>query len=546
VPLATLTATGISKSFGGHAVLDAVDLVVAPGDRIGVVAPNGTGKTTLLRILAGEEPPDRGRIALAPPDASVGYLRQEVARSERETGRAHLARVTGVAGAQALLDVAAQALAEGRPDAPDAYARALDRYVGLGAGDFEVRVPQVAADVGLPEATLDLATAALSGGQAARLALAAILLARFDVFLLDEPTNDLDFDGLARLEAFLASIPGGAVIVSHDRAFLSRTITAVVELDDHTHRAARYDGGWTAFLEERAVARRHANERYDEYVERRDALRRRSQREREWSHTGAKKVKRSGERDKFVRHFRTTQTEQLAARAKRTERMLERLDAVDKPWEGWELRLELASAGRAGDVVARLDGAVVERGDFRLGPVDVEIGWAERVAITGPNGSGKSTLLGAILGRYRLASGARRVGPSVVFGELDQARGRFEGGRLLGEAFEDASGFTRTESRTLLAKFGLGADHVDRPVATLSAGERTRAALAVLMASGTNCLVLDEPTNHLDLPAIEQLEQALATWEGALLLVTHDEAFLDAVAVDRRIDVDAGHVVESR
>jgi ATPase subunit of ABC transporter with duplicated ATPase domains len=292
------------------------------------------------------------------------------------------------------------------------------------------------------------------------------------------------------------------------------------------------------------VARRHAEERHEEYVSRRDALAARSQREREWAHRGMRAAARSDEPDKFIRQYKKAQTEQLAARAKRTERMMDRLEVVEKPWQGWDLRLELATTERSGDVVAALDGVVVDRGGFRLGPVDLEIRWADRVAIVGANGSGKSTLLGAMLGRLPIAGGRMRIGPSVVFGELDQARARFDAGSRLGDAFEDASGFNRTEARTLLAKFGLEADHVSRDVETLSPGERTRAALAFLQAIGTNCLVLDEPTNHLDLPAIEQLEQALTTWDGTLLVVTHDRAFLEHLDLDRRVLVDHGQVRE--
>jgi len=221
-----------------------------------------------------------------------------------------------------------------------------------------------------------------------------------------------------------------------------------------------------------------------------------------------------------------------------TEKALERLDAVDKPWEAWELHLSIAAAPRSGAVVARLSGAIVERGTFRLGPVDLEVGWAERIAITGANGTGKSTLLAALLGRLPLASGSQWLGPGVVVGEVDQARARFERHESTLEAFQAESELTtQQEARSLLAKFGLGADHVMRPAASLSPGERTRAVLALLMARGVNCLVLDEPTNHLDLPAIEQLEQALDEYDGTLLLVTHDRRLLDTVHLDRRISL---------
>jgi len=223
---------------------------------------------------------------------------------------------------------------------------------------------------------------------------------------------------------------------------------------------------------------------------------------------------------------------------------------VDKPWEPWDLRLEIAAAPRAGSVVARLDGAVVRRGDFVLGPVDVEIGWAERVAVLGPNGAGKSTLLAALLGRIPLDDGSSYVGPGVVVGEIDQGRGLLAADRPLADAFTRAAGWDRvargaTESRTLLAKFGLGADHIARPASSLSPGERTRATLALLQARGTNCLVLDEPTNHLDLPAIEQLEQAVEAFQGTVLLVTHDRQLLDTVTTTRTLRLDEGRVISS-
>ncbi len=543
---ASLVARDVTKSFGPHRVLERVSVTAAPGDRIGVVAPNGTGKTTLLRILAGLDAADSGSVTCVPPSATVGYLPQEPERRADETVRQFLARRTGVAAAEATLELAAHALAGASADAEETYAVALERFLALGGPDLDGRIGTVAAELGIPERLLALPTASLSGGEAARASLAAILLARFDVFLLDEPTNDLDFAGLARLEQFVSSLPGAAVIVSHDRAFLDRTITSVLELDEHDHTAHLFNGGWSAYLDERAVARRHAEEAYADYSTKKAALTQRSQRERQWAVQGVSKVKKSGETDKFIRHFRTQTSERLAARARQTERAAERLETVEKPWEGWELHMEIATAPRSGSVVARLDGVVAERGDFVLGPVDVEIGWAERVAIVGPNGSGKSTLLRVLLGDLAPSAGERHVGPGVVIGTLEQARGRFVGRGSLLDAFVSASGLLPQECRSLLAKFGLGSDHVAREPATLSPGERTRAELALLGAVGVNCLVLDEPTNHLDLPAIEQLEGALDTFDGTLLLVTHDRGLLDTLTFTRSIELRAGRIVADR
>jgi ATPase subunit of ABC transporter with duplicated ATPase domains len=214
---------------------------------------------------------------------------------------------------------------------------------------------------------------------------------------------------------------------------------------------------------------------------------------------------------------------------------LTRLEEVEKPYEPWELRLRLASAVRSGDVVARLEGAVVERGAFRLGPVDLVVRRGERLALAGRNGSGKTTLLDALLGRLPLAAGTRWIGPGVVLGELEQDRAALSQGEALRDAFVALTALGAESARTLLAKFGLGPEDVLRPVAFLSPGERTRALVALLAARGVNCLVLDEPTNHLDLEAIEELERALAAYDGTAILVTHDELFLDRFGATRTI-----------
>ena len=418
--------------------------------------------------------------------------------------------------------------------------------MALGGADFDARAGEVWAELGMSEALLAQETTTLSGGQAARASLASILLSRFDVVLLDEPTNDLDFDGLARLEAFVGSRAEPLVVVSHDRTFLERTVTEIVELDEHTHRAARYAGGWLAYLEERATARRHAEEAFGEYRSTRRDLEDRVRRQRQWSDTGVRKLARKPkDNDKAQRGFFVNRTEKQAAKVRASEKALDRLAVVDKPWEGWELRLEIAAAPRGGAVTARLTGAEVTRGSFRLGPVDVEVGWGERVAILGANGAGKSTLLDALLGRTPLSAGTQWLGPGTVVGEIDQARALLGADPALLGAFQRASGLkVAHEARTLLAKFALTADHVQRPIESLSPGERTRAVLALLMARGVNCLVLDEPTNHLDLAAIEQLEVALESFEGTVLLVTHDRELLDNVRIDRILVVEGGTVRE--
>src|SRR3954453_17453916 len=544
---ATLVARGLAAGHGARVLFSDLDLVVAPGDVVGLVGVNGAGKSTLLRTLPGGRPPaaeppaGAGSISVSPPTATLGYLPQEHERRPGETVMAALARRTGVAAAQAALDTATEELAAGRAGADDAYGEALERWLALGGADLEERAAEVLVEVA-PGVALDAATVGLSGGQAARVGLASLLLSRYDVLLLDEPTNDLDLTGLEQLERFVGGARAGIVVVSHDREFLARTVTRVVELDLAQQLVRVHDGGYEAYLVEREVARRHAREEYEEYAGTKSGLEARARMQRNWMAKGVRDaVKKQKDPDKFIKAHNRATAEKQAAKAKQTERRIERLEVVEEPRKEWELRMEIAAAPRAGAVVATLRGAVVRRGDFRLGPVDLQVDWADRVAITGPNGSGKSTLLGALLGRVPLAEGTASLGPSVRIGEIDQARGRFFGPEQLLDAFSaEVPDRPTAEVRTLLAKFGLTADHVLRPAETLSPGERTRAALALLQARGVNVLVLDEPTNHLDLPAIEQLESALAEYPGTLLLVTHDRRMLEAVATTRRLEVAGG------
>ncbi|MEV5436986.1 ABC-F family ATP-binding cassette domain-containing protein [Streptomyces sp. NPDC052682] len=542
---ATLVAKNLAAGHGDRSLFTGLDLVVAPGDVIGLVGANGAGKSTLLRMLAGLTAPEQGKVRLSPPAATVGHLPQEPERRPGETVRAFLARRTGVADAQHAMDEATQALVDGAPGADDAYATSLERWLALGGADLDERAEEVADSLGLA-VDLDQPMTSLSGGQAARAGLASLLLSRYDVFLLDEPTNDLDLDGLERLERFVGGLRAGTVVVSHDREFLARTVTKVLELDLAQQRITLYGGGYEAYLEEREVARRHAREEYEEYADKKAALQERAQMQRTWMDKGVKNARRkAGDNDKIGRKFRSEASEKQAAKARQTQRMIERLETVEEPRKEWELRMEIAAAPRSGAVVATLRDAEVRRGGFVLGPVSLQIDWADRVAVTGANGAGKSTLLAALLGRVPLDAGHASLGSGVRLGEVDQARGLFYGPETLLDAFCAAVPDTEpVEVRTLLAKFGLKSDHVVRPAVTLSPGERTRAALALLQGRGVNLLVLDEPTNHLDLPAIEQLEQALDAYEGTLLLVTHDRRMLDAVRVTRRLEVADGKVTE--
>ncbi len=551
---ATLVARNVAGGFAHRTLFEGLDLTVALGDVVGVVGANGAGKSTLLRILAGDLAPLDGTVSAAPVDAFVGWLPQEHERVPGETVAAYIARRAGCTAATQAMDAAAAALADpsqgpADSDPADAYSAALDHWLATGAADLDERLPAVLADLGLDSEALrpgSTAMTALSGGQAARVGLAALVVSRFDIVLLDEPTNDLDLDGLDRLEQFVRDLRGGVVLVSHDREFLARSVTRVLELDLAQNTTTIFGGGYDSYLDEREVGRRHRREQYDEFADKKADLVARARTQREWSSQGVRNAMRKApDNDKIRRRAASESSEKQAQKVRQMESRIARLEEVVEPRKEWALEFTIGAAPRSSSVVATLDNALVRQGNFVLGPVSLQVDAGERIGITGPNGAGKSTLLRLLLGRQRPDAGRASLGANVAIGEVDQARADFTGpGRLVDRFEERVPTWSTADVRTLLAKFGLRADHVERPVDDLSPGERTRAGLALLQACGTNVLVLDEPTNHLDLAAIEQLEQALQTYDGALLLVTHDRRMLQNVRLDRTWRVESGHVVE--
>ncbi|MGH3169330.1 MAG: ATP-binding cassette domain-containing protein, partial [Trebonia sp.] len=400
---AVLTAKGLSAGHADRVVFSGVDLVVSPGKVIGLVGANGAGKSTLLRMLAGldgtgsiDTGREAGSVSLNPATATVGYLPQEPERRAGESVLAFIGRRTGVAGAAAELDAATAALEAGEAGADDAYAAAFERWMNLGGADLEERTAKVAALLGLA-VRLEAPMTSLSGGQAARANLASLLLSRYDVFLLDEPTNDLDIDGLAILEDFVAKLRAGTVLVSHDRAFLERTVDQVLELDLVQQSVRLYSGGYLAYLEERSIAQQHARDTYEKYADQKAALTDRMRTQSSWADRGVRQARaKAPDKDKHRLSAQVNRTEKLASKIKITERMLDRLEVVDEPRKEWELRMTIAAAPRSGTVAASLRDAVVSYHGFTLGPVNLQVNWADRVAVTGPNGAVNYTLIGAL------------------------------------------------------------------------------------------------------------------------------------------------------
>ena len=555
-----LSVHQLSKTFDLDPLFENVTFSVNRGERVGLIGPNGSGKTTLFRIVTGEIKPTSGHISHS-ADLRIGYLPQGFELDPNKTLGETIDLAAGnIDALESELAEVAMAMAEAPDDVPlqERYDDLLGRIISAETGT----AASITAALGLDQIDPSLPNRVLSGGQKTRLSLALILLNQPDLLLLDEPTNHLDIDMLQWLETWLAGFRGGVLLISHDRNFLDKVCTTILDLNSHTKKVKAYPGNYSDYLAAWSVEREKQWQAYYDQIEEVKRLKRDIARVRETARSqenkstsvrkGGEKMKLKGYKD-FVRS-KAKATAQLAkARDKKLDRYLESDERVEKPTHGWQMQVQFSPSQHLGKSVLHMENLAIGYADNQilLTIPNRYIQSGQRIAFTGANGSGKTTLLRTLMGRIAPLSGRLQWGSSVNIGYMSQEQVLLDPKQtpvetLLGNGFAN-----QTDARTFLHKYLFAGDEALKPIELLSYGQRSRLELALLVAQGCNVLLLDEPVNHLDIPSRELFEQALTQFAGTILAVMHDRTFIERFATEvwwlenRAIRVELQHALES-
>ena len=518
-----LTAKEISKNYGTHQILIDVSLSIVPGKRTTLVGANGVGKSTLLRIIAGLEEADSGEVEMK-KETLLAYLPQELSANDSGTISEYLRCVTGISELEQKLENLASRLAD--PKLAADYSEAEEVFSRLDGYQFDHRMKGVLAGLGLAGIPVERRVSELSGGQRSKIALAGVLLRGVDILLLDEPTNNLDLPALIWLEEYIKSSRAGILMVSHDRKFVDRVSDRVCEIDWRTHGLSCMKGGYSAFLEQKRKLLESQiaayNQQQDEIKRMEDSARDKKQ----WALMGARQS--ITDNDKFARGAKRDWSSRLASKAKSIEQQLDRMERIERPVERQPLQIDIRAADLGLSLEISLNDVVYRVSDkFTLGPISITINPGSRIGLVGLNGSGKTTLLRLISGDIEPTTGKVTVGAGVRFGHLRQYHENLPPNQTVLDFMRSQTDMEEQFLYNLLARFHFREGDAKKEISLLSPGGRARLLLASFSAIGVNTLLLDEPTNHLDVEGIEAVEDVLKTFEGTVIVVSHDRWFME-------------------
>jgi ATP-binding cassette subfamily F protein 3 len=522
-----LTAHRISKSYNINTILKDVSFSLNPGDRAGLVGPNGCGKTTLLKILTGIEEPDEGIITLSPPNLAVGYLAQGFYQDTSLSIDNLIENPIGdISAAGKILEEAASALTED-PDNQDlqtAYVASLERFYQTTKNHTD-NTSKILPQLGLSNLSGKTLVKELSGGQKTRLALAIVLMRDPKLLLLDEPTNHLDIQILKWLEDWINSFNGAVMIVSHDRTFLDRTVNRILYLDPQTHSTREYTGNYSSFIDQ------FISERQKQEAIFRDQVYEIRKMQQDIAHTKQQALQvelSTTSRQPGPRRIAKKVAKKAKSRENKLQRYINSDDRIDKPKKSWQMKLELPNPSHQSQTILRTENLSIGYMGYEPlhNDLNLHISSGSRVVLTGPNGSGKTTLLRTIAGHLKPLGGILKLGHSVVLGYMSQEQEMLNPELTPLDTLQRLAPLNETDVRSYLHYYLFSGDDALRKIQDLSYGERARLALAKLVIQGCNFLLLDEPINHLDIPSRSQFELALTQFQGSILAVVHDRYFI--------------------
>lgn len=529
-----LQVTQLSKTYGLEPILKDINFTLNPGDRFGLVGINGTGKTTLLRIIAGEETSDKGTVSFFPQTLRIGYLPQGMHIDDKSSIGLFLGgNPEELSDLEEELGQLAISLANHPENQTDQsqFDLILNRINLI--HEIQHQAPAILNALGLGVYDLHTPVAQLSGGQKTRLMLSKVLMQNPKLLILDEPTNHLDIGMLEWLENWINQFQGGVLLVSHDRTFLDQTVNGILELDEHSHKISFTQGNYSDYLDQKIAKQDKQMHAYQDQLEEIDRLRKAA-----FEMRSKAKYRKGGKTDPsktdgFSIGFFANRTKETIQKAKNIEKRVEKLisDGVDKPTRTWQMRVDFQETPNSGRDVLILNDLSIGYGHLDLiNQIDLILRYGERVALIGDNGSGKTTFIKTILGEISALNGNFRLGSQVHVGYMSQEQSELDPDTSVLDTISKILSQNETENRSFLSKYLFKGDDVFKKVKKLSYGERARLSLACLVAQGCNFLILDEPINHLDIPSRTQFEKALSEFDGTILAVVHDRYFIEGFA----------------